>query len=1052
MGRNIASFTPYEIRHLAHHLEASGRVNDLFRLLSLEIKKNSSSDPLRVPAIRSETEQSQKPDSLSGVWVNFWYDIKEQAGDSAGFFNDVARALRLAEEAYSPNDLLQAGHNIGLQCRFILILASINSIAESIHPKSLNTYVERGEWTPEQGLFYTKLKTNAGNFLETLKLLSSSLSGSHIEEVLLRILEIEDDEIRAEALKTISKRLPHGRLRQILRELLDVIDLESHALTIAVLLGQLAEWGYQREVLTCLQSIEDIEAQYDISRSLLPKLAELGYTNEALETAQMIPSDGLRAGVLAELTPLLPKYMLNQVLAAVRQMKNGAHQETVLEALAPCLPESLMEDSIQIALKIKDESPRAWALKDLAPYLTESLLEKACLAAQEIKNGEERADLLAEIAPRVADFGHSEEALEVANRIANLQKRYATIQSITLRLANSGCHDAASTVIKYIKDEKIYKDTEEQLAEIKRSSRPPVKSVDEQEEADWSQTNEQVAVQKIGDEKARAKALSALADYLDKMRKGQQHKFQCGNRRLIQEDISAALRGYKDYAQRVAALIGLAKHWPDPESEKTIRDSLLSVIESIEDKRKRIEALIQLIPILTSPTRERIFREILIALPPRFGEAVLYKSLKIAQLVLEESNYSLRFIEVLSRIKSRLKGFDELECWRAQTIKAISPFLQAHQAREALIAVRRIRNEELRVDALLDLAPFLPTTNQRKAKNYTKAIKNRYKKVLLLAKLGYIDEALAEAHAIGQERVDQSALFMAFADPHLARDMIRKIQERDLAEVKALAGVALYLPDSLKDNVAQEALKKSRGIKDVATRSEALLSVAPSLPKALRWKAAQEALSAANAIGKEERLKDSSSSSRYIVQQEKRDKALAALTLQFANLGYPNKALQIVNLISSNYDRLRNDTVMMLSRKLVEVGDQELALSAALLLPQIGRKDWMGRSQRSVFLMELVSLITKTGHFQFALKAAASIPDERTRHLELNASAQLISLISLETIYPMWRSILRHQQSRIRKDVLLDIIALLPVLSALGGIEAINEASRAIHDVGRWWP
>jgi len=34
----------------------------------------------------------------------------------------------------------------------------------------------------------------------------------------------------------------------------------------------------------------------------------------------------------------------------------------------------------------------------------------------------------------------------------------------------------------------------------------------------------------------------------------------------------------------------------------------------------------------------------------------------------------------------------------------------------------------------------------------------------------------------------------------------------------------------------------------------------------------------------------------------------------------------------------------------------------------------------------------------------------------------------------------------------MDLIALVPVLTALGGAEAVAETIRAIQDVGRWWP
>ena len=38
------------------------------------------------------------------------------------------------------------------------------------------------------------------------------------------------------------------------------------------------------------------------------------------------------------------------------------------------------------------------------------------------------------------------------------------------------------------------------------------------------------------------------------------------------------------------------------------------------------------------------------------------------------------------------------------------------------------------------------------------------------------------------------------------------------------------------------------------------------------------------------------------------------------------------------------------------------------------------------------------------------------------------------------------------RDLLMDLSALVPVLAALGGAEAVAETFRAIQDVGRWWP
>jgi hypothetical protein len=51
-----------------------------------------------------------------------------------------------------------------------------------------------------------------------------------------------------------------------------------------------------------------------------------------------------------------------------------------------------------------------------------------------------------------------------------------------------------------------------------------------------------------------------------------------------------------------------------------------------------------------------------------------------------------------------------------------------------------------------------------------------------------------------------------------------------------------------------------------------------------------------------------------------------------------------------------------------------------------------------------------------------------------------------------WRAMLPVLATRRRRDLLVDIRSLRPVILKLGGQGAIREAVQAIGDVGRWWP
>lgn len=93
-GNPVAHLNEYELRHLVAHLEATGRTEDLHRLLALESSNHS----------------------------NAWYEAKEAIADTAGYLGELAIAWRISEDEFT-NRCSQLA--IGLQCRYALIVASV---------------------------------------------------------------------------------------------------------------------------------------------------------------------------------------------------------------------------------------------------------------------------------------------------------------------------------------------------------------------------------------------------------------------------------------------------------------------------------------------------------------------------------------------------------------------------------------------------------------------------------------------------------------------------------------------------------------------------------------------------------------------------------------------------------------------------------------------------------------------------------------------------------------------------------------------------------------
>ncbi|MEH1838274.1 MAG: hypothetical protein V7L20_05830, partial [Nostoc sp.] len=86
-----------------------------------------------------------------------------------------------------------------------------------------------------------------------------------------------------------------------------------------------------------------------------------------------------------------------------------------------------------------------------------------------------------------------------------------------------------------------------------------------------------------------------------------------------------------------------------------------------------------------------------------------------------------------------------------------------------------------------------------------------------------------------------------------------------------------------------------------------------------------------------------------------------------------------------------------------------------------------------------------------ALAAARAIQSEDYRADALSALAEKLPQMPSTELFPLWRDTLHELSLRTRPNLLQDIMALFPVIFALGGQAATAEIARAIVDVGQWW-
>jgi len=420
----------YGLHHLAAHLEAAGREDDLNRLMQLEWTGHQGGQTL-------------------ARFENTWYTMHERVGDTSGYLSDVDRAWRLAERPYAGR---QSSSDIGLQCRYALIFTSLCSLAGNIPPALLVALVEKGIWPGPQGLTYARqiqkpeLRSRALAALapylgpterdqarrealkaawaieydwprsQALAALAPHLTAPLLREALEAARATGDEKTRSEALAALAPHLTAPLLPEALEAALAIGDEENRSEVLAALAPRLVELGHLAEALAAALAIEDKWSRSQALAALAPRLAELGHLAEALAAALAIGDEKNRSQVLAALAPRLAAtehdQVLREALAAALAIGDEKNRCEVLAALAPSLApterDQALREALEVARAIWGEWPRSQALaalaSRLAPTERDQALREALAAARAIGDERYRSRALAALAPRLAEL------------------------------------------------------------------------------------------------------------------------------------------------------------------------------------------------------------------------------------------------------------------------------------------------------------------------------------------------------------------------------------------------------------------------------------------------------------------------------------------------------------------------------------------------------------------------------------------------------------------------------------------------------------------------
>lgn len=1131
----FANLSDYDLRNLAAHLEMAGRVEDLHRILALE------------------TDGGQ----------NAWYEIREHVGDSRGFLADVTRAWLLAEATGMPGEIATT---VGWQCRYALITASLNSLANNIPIDLLTALVDYGQWPPDESLSYTLQIPDTKQRIGALLAIALRLSPSLRRQALTVLLSLDDEYRRLAATVDLVQQLADGGWPdEALCVVQTVADPAEQALLLHMLAPHLAEsWLYQalavarglenaegqaqavvelalhlpapltgdvahqaivaaqaiasgtagpfelasmleamgqanvtdmagslalariathlptgqqeemlRQAVALAQAIEDVDRQAEALVELVPYLSEPlkgAVLNAALKAIAELEYKGNQPTLLARLAPHLSEPRLRQVMSAAwtakdqvspaqilaaiassmtptlreealreilgkrrrRKHKKGStplyeddEWAEALAALVPDLPDSLKEYALLRVLVLEDNKRRLRGLLALAPHLPGHLWPPVLQAVKAVSDTFDRAEVLEQLAPSLP-ITRLQEALHAAQTIDDAYNRERPLAVLAVRIAELGAPEQAVALAGSLHDE--YK----RAFALEGIASHLTPSSVEQALATALATEGQAG---------QSRALAAVAPRLAAL--GKPH---------LAVQAVLAIEPPHDRASAVEKvapqLAGLG--YPD---------QALAITQAISPPAARAAVLARLVPMLPEAWRQSVLTQaltasrtigdtwarvqMLVALLPHLSAAFCQQALEIVLVLLEPG-------------------------MRARALAALAPYLTEPQRGETLnmvfTAAQAIDDERMAV--LVDLAPHLTEPLLSRTLEAVLLLPDLHRRVDYLARLGpylsrpLLSRAVAAGLEIEPAFVRRNALvalapYIGPLGPLPAVTLPRLLSAVDSLNAGDMRTLVLAeLAPYLSHQQRRRAMYQSMAIRDNKLRAQALIHLARYLPEPLRGKAIPQALAAASSVqGEDQRaslliqltpllppslLPQALTQARGLEMPDERARVLIGLMPRLA----PALQEQVLKESVAAAQDIENplDCGWMFVRLMPHLPLQwrsELLPQALAAVLRIETDD-----ERQRVLEELDS----------EQLATVDIVDKGARKRVLAALARHLARLPPAALYSLWSKTLHELKTHTRRDLLADLGAFAPVITALGGEAAAAQSFQALQDVGRWWP
>lgn len=1019
----------YAVHHYAGHLAQAGRWEELHALVATG-------------------EERQE-------WAEAHHAVE---GSYAGYIADLHLAWAHADEVGRTGPAA-----VGWQVRYAFIESSIHSLVGNIPAELLASAVKHGIWLPQAALEYARQipEVDHRNRALTQLALQSAMSG-RLEDAwnMLQAMRGRRTEEQAVVLSALARLfLAEDRLQEATAAARQVQEIEESLGTVAL-----------------------------ISSAAFADLISHGYSQQALAAVRKAGHESWRASVLVALAPNIPESEIEDTLAIAREIQTVECRGRTLAQLASRAAEvGHLQQARQIAQEIEYPEHCARALVAVASHLSDperhQTLTDAITTAEGILDKQSKCQTLAVLVRQFSELGYPEEALATIQKIDVAEYRVSALLDI-------------ASCLPIAEREQVLTSTLSAAGEIQNpydQIRTLVALAPQLSETDREQALQQAftAASDIRDPKAQAKALISLAPVLPEQLLRNALAIVPGNLGWAQHEtevqwaevlsalvLRLAELGYTQeavtitresgsvVAQRLAGM-QLAARLAELGQ---IRESLAAV-QSISLVWARAQTLADLASHLPKSEREGILQDAWITAQQEQDAG--NRSLTLAKLALRFGELgcpdkAMTAIQAISPGQTRFETLASVashlplpylrqaltlaraigdDYYREKVIAKLVPDLaKSGYVQEALTAAQKIRDTELSIQALTDLAPFVsraesPLILQEALATVPKLEYEHQRAQALMrltrcyAELGLPQEALSIAHQIGSP------------------------QDR----ARILIDIASNLSEQERTRALQEAFRFTHEIEREENRQRMLIELMPHLSQALRVDALQLLLSPPTTSHRQpDRLvgrrqlplclaeQGCSKEALAVVQQMENEREQASALIELAP-HLPNTARQDALVLAQQISAKSRLPVLLAIVADLPEPDREPVLQDATNMAETLHSQPSDQATLLINLIPYLSGSARESALRDALDTAQGLHSEPTAQAEL-----LISLVPLLIEPERGQLALQaltiaqglHLEGSAEIDLLTSLIPHLPESVREGTVQSMLERIRKFRSGG----